>query len=47
MKILNDGQDTHPGTERRRAQSKSYFWLIRIGADGQSAIIFDNYTEGK
>lgn len=28
----------------RRAQSKSYFWLVRTGEDGQDPIILYNYT---
>ncbi len=30
--------------EGRRAQSKSYFWLIRTGEDGQNPIVLYNYT---
>lgn len=30
--------------EGRRAQSKSYFWLIRTGEDGANPIILYNYT---
>lgn len=30
--------------EGRRAQSKSYFWLIRTGEDGEKPIILYNYT---
>lgn len=30
--------------EERRAQSKSYFWLIRTGEDGLKPIILYNYT---
>lgn len=28
----------------RRAQTKSYFWVVRIGEDGLTPIIFFNYT---
>ena len=30
--------------EGRRAQSKSYFWLVRTGEDGQNPIVLYNYT---
>ena len=30
--------------EGRRAQSKSYFWLVRTGDDGENPIILYNYT---
>ena len=30
--------------EDRRAQTKSYFWVIRTGEDGLNPIILYNYT---